>query len=411
MKPYPESLDRSACGISAEAVLSMGVILGSWKVCRPEVRDLFALSLVRRCVSTALQAEGYSFTAEQFSYWLAGAAVLDPGRPRLARPARFVCELVLNALARSRCEEVGRAAERFRLMAVPIADHGEYGDIGQCHEALDAAREIALRSRFAGGRGPSGVAERVAATAKLARAASQLATRLAEDRPFDIGGRRTVVRDEPERAAYWALDLEIEGFFADALPGMPPLPCPGLFDRAWLRPDVDADECDNMAIASFRLGSALGELVALMERAVEIDRACDRTAAGVSLKSRLPQLVGVLSIMERLRSSQIEAALNVTRIGVRSIVASGVELRMVRNRKGRGLNMIEIDMSRREAPPLPSRRDVTQSMERETLATAEVDDALLFAEKVLGRVAGPTVEEEMNSGSDDHWDDDIPAWV
>jgi len=411
LQPPSEILDRSSGGFAPAAALSMGVILGSWKACHPGVRDLFALGLVRKCVSNSLQAEGYSFTVEQFSYWLAGAAVLDPGRPPLARPARLVCELVLNALARSRCEEVARASERFRLMSMPIAEHGEHGDIGQCREALDAAREIALRSRFAGGQGPSGVGERVAAAAKLARAARALATRLAEDRPFELGGRRSLVREEPERAAYWALDLEIEGFFADALPGMPPLPCPGLFDRAWLRTDIDVDAHSDMAMASRRLGSSLGELAALMDRAVESQRACDQAAAAVSSKSRLPQLVGVLSIMERLRSAQIEAVLSATRIGVRSIVESGFDLKVFRHRKGRGLNMIEMDTSRREPPPLPSRRDVTQAIETGSVAIAEVDDALAFADEVLDRIGNPKLGKREETRFEDDWDDDTPAWV
>lgn len=404
-----EGRERLSGGISADAGLALGFIMGSWKAISSGARDLFALGLVRRCVTVALQAEGYSFTADQFSYWLAGAAVLDPSRPPLARPARLVCDLALGILSRSRCEEVVHAAEQFRSMAMPIADQGDHGDIGQCHEAADCADEIALRNRFAGGRGPVGVAERVAAAAKLARAAPALATRLAEDRPFDLQGRWAMVRDEPERAAYWTLDLEIESFFADAIPGMPPLPCPGLFDRAWLRTDREAGS--DISMASIRLAASLGETMTLMDRAIAADRERAQAASEVSAKSRLPQLLGLLAVMEQLRSSQIEAALGVSRIGVRGIVESGIQLGLVRLRKGRGLNMIVPDQARRDNPPFPSRRARSQRSDQETMAVAEVDDALAFADKVLGRFGVKAADEDDDWDVDDDFGDDPPGWV
>lgn len=399
-----DSAKRRPEGVSAEAGLALGFLMGSWKAVGPGVRNLFALGLVRRCVSTALRAEGYNFLPEHFSYWLAGAVVLDAARPPLARPARLVSDLVLSALARSRCEEIVRAAELFGRMAMPIADLGEHGDIGQCHEALDAARAIALRSRFAGGRGPAGVAERLASAAQLARAAPALATRLAADRPFDLQGRWAMVRDEPERAAYWTLDLEVEGYFADAIPGMPPLPCPGLFDRAWLQTDIDGDATSDMSRASTRLTTALGEIMGLMEQAIALDRECSRVVVEVSAKSRLPQVVGLLGIMEQLRSSQIEAALGVTRIGVRGIIENGVQLGAVRQRKSRGLNMIEMDTSRRERLPLPSRRAPAQPTEQESKAIAEVDDALAYADKILSKFADRRDDQTDTSDDFDDWD-------
>ncbi len=407
--------ESSLGGAPTQAGLYLGSIMGSWKACSAGARDLFALGLVRRCVSTALQAEGYSFTPEQLSYWLAGAVVLDPGRPSLARPAHLVCDLVLGALARSRCEEVARAAEQFRLMAMPIVDQGEHGDVGQVHEALDAADEIVLRSRFAGGSGVPGIAERLAATAKLARSSPALATRIAEDRPFDLQGRWAMVRDEPERAAHWTLDLEIEGFFADALPGMPPLPCPGLFDRAWLRTDLDAEHhtTGDMGAAFGRLSAALAGVAALMDHAVALDREVTAARARVSAKSRLPQLVGLLGIMEQLRSSQIEAALAVTRIGVRGIIESGLELGLVRQRKGRGLTLMEPDTSRRDHPPprSPLRRLGSERAKAELTAVDEVDDALAFAEKVLRRSGRATDQDVGDFDREDDADGDLPGWV
>lgn len=404
-----DATKQSHGSASAEMGFAMGSLIGAWKASSPAVRDLFALALVRRCVTVALQGEGYSFTSEQFHYWLAGAAVLDAGRPPLARPARLVCDLVLGVLARSRCEEVARAAAQFEQMAMPIVDQGEYGDIVQCHEALEAAHEIALRSRYAGGPGPSGVVERLASAASLARASSALATRVAEDRPFNLQGRWAMVRDEPERAALWTLDLEVGGLLADALPVMPPLPCPGLFDRAWLR--TDNEPAGDMGLVSVRLASALGEMALLMDKALSADRARGQAANECSAKSRLPQLLGILSVMEQLRSSQIEAALGVTRIGVRGIVDSGTQLGLVRMRKGRGLNMIVLDQARRHNPPLPSRRARSQPTSQEVSAVAEVDDALAFADKVLGRLGGKSSPDGDFGDETADFDDEAPGWA
>lgn len=149
----------------------------------------------------------------------------------------------------------------------------------------------------------------------------------------------------------------------------------------------------------------------LMERAIAMDRERKLAASEVSAKSRLPRLMGLLAVMEQLRSSQIEAALDVSRIGVRGIVESGIQLGLVRLRKGRGLNMIVLDQARRDNPPLPSRRARLQPSDQETLAVAKVDEALAFADKVLSRFGAKSAESDDEWDGDDDFGDDAPGWV
>lgn len=396
-----------------------GRFLGAWRGADRGARELFGLALAQRMVVAALQAEGYAFTPERVAHWLAGAVRLDAEAPPLARPPRLVLDLVLGELAISRCEELAVGARLLTALAMPIADEGDHGVIEDCHAGLQAALAIALRARFSAGPGVVGLAFRIAAARDMARKSEVLATREAGSGAVSIRGRVHMVSRAVERAPNWTLDLAAGPLLAEAIAGMPPLPCPGLFDRAMLRAPLDEDAPAELAeirrsedeehVLWSRVGRVFGDLGRLLDDAIgAYERALD-AASRVSSKSRLSLAVGLLGICPELRSAQLERALGVSRIGMRWIVDAGIEAGWLGVRKKRGLRFVVIDKA--PSPRPVSARGFAACVPE--VRESGIEDALAFADGVLARYggAGAGEDDEGDVDLDVDGDPDVPGWV
>lgn len=418
----PSEGGRKKAGGSLEAAFDFGRLKSGWAAADADQRMLFGFALARRAVMRILEIEGYAFTPEQFSYWLAGAARLDEQPFRFARPARLVLEAVIGELAISRCDEVANGARLLERIAMPIPDEGDYGDIQQCYDALKAATGLLARARFACGDGPAGFVSRVTSACEIARKSAIFATREGEMAVIEVWGNRIVADRPVERAVNWALDLGAGALLAEAIPGLPPLPCPGLFDRSFLTAPLDEDsprqEMAESAEALLgriwaRVAAMARELADLLDVAVGAQRRRVFCSATVSRNSRLPAMVGLLGVAPELRSAQLEKALGVSRIGLRVIEKSGIDEGWLSIHKTLGVKFIGLagsEFRTGPASPAPESSAFYVAPDREQ----DLDDAIAFADGVLGR-RGMDEDEEV-AGTldlDAEYDegDDLPAWV
>ena len=102
-----------------------------------------------------------------------------------------------------------------------------------------------------------------------------------------------------------------------------------------------------------RIANGLSDLVGLMDKALIGAQQIQASTECVSERSRLHRLVQLLLVLPFLRSSQIEAALGVSRIGARSIFSKGQEEDILLIRKMRGLKLGRLNSSGRPALPCP----------------------------------------------------------
>ena len=93
-----------------DALLALGRLDGALAMARSATLRLFALSLLRDTLITALRQEGHRFTDDRFHAWFAGVATLSDEPARTARPPRALCEAMLTELAHSSWNDLSEAA-------------------------------------------------------------------------------------------------------------------------------------------------------------------------------------------------------------------------------------------------------------------------------------------------------------
>jgi hypothetical protein len=283
---------------------------------------IFAGLVIRTTLIRALAQEGHAFTDERFDAWFAGLVPLaDAEATGVTRSAKVIAGVVLAELALSSCGPIADCARLLRPAMMVQRDMAAPDEHEQTHATIADAHALVGQLEVRISPLPFAALERLHALIKSSKrfAPTERATTI-----IQVGHRQLSVERTLDRSPRWALDLvygehlKATGFLAAALP------FPGLI-RLDALPHFDGGVAnDDPAIARIIRASALRDVA--LDHLAYLARARDRTAcideslAGHRASSRAPMLCEVLGGFGAMRSSQIEAVLGKTRLGVRVIL-------------------------------------------------------------------------------------------
>jgi len=333
------TVTHDACAAAeAEAALALGRLDGMLSQSLPATRRIFAGMAVRAALVSALTQEGYAFTEQRFDAWFAGLVPLVDASERRAggaptMPGRLLADAILTELGHSSWKPLADAAHALQpalLASRDFADGYPHGEalvcISEARALVDALgtettplpfkslrrlhAAIAESTRFA-------PAERAPGTITMGTIA--------------MGTIQFAVERPPPPSPRWAIELvygehlHATGLLAAALPW------PGL-----VRLDALGDafgDGDNPGLARIIRARALTDiavdLAVRLRRASQSAKRIAEHLAGLRRSSRAPALAELLTGFGAMRSRQIEAALGVTRLGVRGMLTALHDARLV----------------------------------------------------------------------------------
>ena len=328
------TVTHDACAAAeAEAALALGRLDGMLSQSLPATRRIFAGMAVRAALVSALTQEGYAFTDQRFDAWFAGLVPLvDASERRPGRaptmPARLLADAILAELGHSRWRPLADAAHALRPALLASRDFADGHAQGDAHACISEARALVDALDAETTTLPFASLRRLhAAIAESTRFAP------AERAPGTItmGTIQFAVERPAPPSPRWAIELvygehlHATGLLAAALPW------PGL-----VRLDALGDafgDGDNPGLARIIRARALTDiavdLVVRLRRASESAARIAEHLAGLRRSSRAPALAELLTGFGAMRSRQIEAALGVTRLGVRGMLTALHDARLV----------------------------------------------------------------------------------
>ena len=271
----------------------------------PAAWPIFKRLLIERQLVSAMRCEGYSCCDRSMAIWRAGLGRLDDGAPPGLRAPGSIARFIYEAGDWREAEPGGRWCPP-ALMLKSSTDMNARPSAVEIGEALDCARQIA-----------SSQGGYVADLAECMRKITQITDELRSGPVFSgsdqglvlltVGDRVRVFEGTRVPAPWWVLDLCMGRLIADT-----PLPCPGIGHAVAARRDGALDyACSTFASAVEECAFEALQILRMMAAA-----RLTRNAG-----SRLPDVLGLLAMYRGLRSSQIEAALGITRIGLRKVMA------------------------------------------------------------------------------------------
>ena len=405
------AVTHDACAAAeAEAALALGRLDGMLGQSLLPTRRIFAGMAVRAALVSALAQEGYAFTNQRFDAWFAGLVPLVDASERplggaRLRPARILTDAMLTELGHSSWPALAEAAHSLRpaLLAPRDFDHETaQGDVLACiaeARTLVAAlgtkttplpftalrrlhAAIAESTRFAPTeRAPETITMGTIAMGTVAMVPIQFA-----------------VERRPPPSPRWAIELVYgEHLHATGLLTAA-LPCPGLvrldaLGDAFGNASGDGDEPGAARIIRARaLTDVAVELVVRLRRASESATRIAERLSGLRRSSRAPALAELLTGFGALRSRQIEAALGVTRLGVRGMLTALHDAGLVSRTSVSGSWLT----SSVRSDPTPQRGvDPFESSAFSDEALADYDAAAADLDRLLSRMkVEPDVHED-----------------
>lgn len=393
--------DDACAAAEAEAALALGRLDGMLSVTTPATRRIFANMAVRAALVSALAQEGYAFTEQRFDAWFAGLVPLIDASDR--RPgstptmsARVLADALLAELGHSSWSPLAEAAHALRpalLASRDFADGDAQGDpracISEARALVDALGAETMPLPFASLRRLHAA---IAGSTRFAPA--ERAPETITMGTIAMGTIQFAVERPPPPSPRWAIELvygehlHATGLLAAALPW------PGL-----VRLDALGDafgDGDNPGLARIIRARALNDiavdLVVRLRRASESAKRIAEHLAGLRRSSRAPALAELLTGFGAMRSRQIEAALGVTRLGVRGMLTALHDAGLVTRTSVLGSWLTS---SARLDPGPPARVEPTESPAFSHEALADYDAANANIDRLLARMgADPDVHED-----------------
>ncbi|WP_395398041.1 hypothetical protein WBP07_26290 [Novosphingobium sp. BL-8A] len=367
------------------AVLS-AVLLGRIQVgvtrAPADVLRIFAATLVRESLITALRQEGHEFTEQRFFAWFAGLTTLSDPSQAVLRPPKALCQAILTEFCHSPWPElVGASQDLLRSFLAPA-------DISRGHDHTEAHTIIAEAHSLLAGLPAVDDGLPFRSARMLFAAAAQTARFAREDRSLDLIAGAAIEREFIGNAR-WALDI-LAGQLLAPRHGLPvALPIPGLIALPMSQSDPiepipsEPHVRDDVVFSALHEGfSRLDRWLSEAQLAAEHIRAQlhDRRRGGRSL-----QLAEYLAGFGPMRSRQIEQLLGASRNGVAVIItALETSLLLVSHKSRNATQMYAYTPALAASAPDAAH---TAPFASSASAIAEYDEAMRAIDELLKRAS------------------------
>lgn len=313
----PSPADLEALGTAqAQAAFALGGLDAALTWCPSDIHPILAARLIRETLISALRQEGHLFTDARFHAWFAGLIPLSDEPLQFALAPRALATALLAELTRSRWTPLADAALGLEKACLALRDTDSALAVETARAAIDEAAALVAALE------PAPLP--FSALAALHRAIGRSPRFAPAERATEtitVAARQVVIERPRPPSPRWAIELAFGTHLGAAGTHGAALPLNGLIRLDTVRaPDGDDNPAHDAIVQAEALRDALDHLYSLVAEARDIRKALADRYRAKRANSRVPQLYGLLSGFGPLRSSQIEAVLGVTRLGVRKML-------------------------------------------------------------------------------------------
>lgn len=381
-EPLSQSEIEALCAAQAEAARALGKLDSALFWCPLEAARFIAVRLIRETLVSALRQEGHQFTDTRFHAWFAGLATLSDEALQLALAPRTLVTALLAEMTRSRWAPLAEAALDIESACLAMRDPHREMRHETAHEIVRASLDEAVAVVDALAPAPLPFA----ALAALHRALGQSPRFAPAERATEtiaLDNIQLVVERPRPPSPRWA----VEWAFGEHLRASSAL-CVALPFNALIRLDTidtgenDDNPADTAIVQAEAFRACLDHLNGIFEEAARTHQELTDHYHGKRSNSRAPQLYSLLNAFGPLRSSQIEAALGATRLGVRTMVAALSEAGDISIETVSGVKLYSV--TRYRAPMTPTAM-VDEACSFSSEALAEYDTSLANIDALLAR--------------------------
>lgn len=331
----------------AHAALAWGVLQGRLAHVTPEVAHQFCCGLIRLALIDALAQTGFPGADAWFSSWYCGLEPVPGITAHAAAPASLVAETLLTELSLSAWEPLTAAAAQIRGAARFERDNRrDAPDTAPAGAVEEAARLAAQIEIIPHPDWPLAVLDRLHGAAAGSRYFAPVER---ERQLLDLPSGPAHLEQTMPAMPLWALDLVAGSVIARSNPGTRSLPFPGTVRAEALRPELWPRERGVLVADAAR--NAAQRLTGLLDAAYSTVKDMQEPVSRLRSTSRAPGLYRLLAGFGPLRPIQIEAALDVSKNGVRDLVAALVKAGLAEMISHRHQAVVRATAASRLRPP------------------------------------------------------------
>lgn len=315
--PSPADIE-ALCAARAHAARALGQLDAALAWCPPDLHPIIVARLIRETLISALRQEGHQFTDARFHAWFAGLASLSDEPLQFALAPRALATTLLGEMTRSSWAPLADAALGLEKACLALRDSESALAIEAARAAIDEAAALVAALE------PAPLP--FAALAALHRAIGQSPRFASAERAtgtITLATRQVVIERPRPPSPRWAIECAFGAYLRAVGALGRALPLNGLIRLDTVRV---ADPDDNPMHGAIAQAEALRDVLDHLNRMVdEAARTRKDIADRYSARrtnSRARQLYGLLSGFGPLRSSQIEAVLGASRLGVRTMLTA-----------------------------------------------------------------------------------------
>jgi len=315
--PSPADIE-ALCATQVHAARALGQLDAALTWCPPDIYPILAARLIRETLISALRQEGHAFTDARFHAWFAGLVPLSDEPLQFTLAPRALVTTLLAEMTRSSWAPLADAARGFEKACLALRDLDNHPAVEAALAAIDEAAALVADLE------PAPLP--FAALAALHRAIGQSPRFAPAERAIEtitLGGRQVAIERARPPSPRWAVECAFGTYLRATSTLGAALPLNGLIRLDTVRrADVDDDPAHAAIIQVEALRDALDHLNRMLVEVRDIRRDLADRYSARRANSRARQLYAVLSGFGPLRSSQIEAVLGATRLGVRTMLSA-----------------------------------------------------------------------------------------
>lgn len=312
----PSLANLEALGTAqAQASFALGVLDTALTWCPSDIHTILAARLIRETLISALRQEGHLFTDARFYAWFAGLIPLSDEPLQFALAPRALATTLLAELTRSRWAPLTDAALGLEKACLALRDPDSAATVETAQAAIDEAAALVAALE------PAPLP--FAALAALHRGIGQSPRFAPSERATEtitLANRQIVIERPRPPSPRWAIELAFGAYLHATGAHSAALPLNGLIRLDTLPAANDESPAHAAIVQAEALRDILEHLNGLVVEARDTRQHLADRYRAKRANSRVPQLYGLLAGFGPLRSSQIEAVLGVTRLGVRKML-------------------------------------------------------------------------------------------
>jgi len=315
----PSMADLEALGTAqAQAAFALGGLDAALTWCPSDIHPILAARLIRETLISALRQEGHLFTDARFHAWYAGLIPLSDEPLQFALAPRALATTLLAEMTRSRWVPLIDAALGLEKACLALRDPDSAAAVETARAAIDEAAALITALE------PAPLP--FSALAALHRAIGQSPRFAPAERATEtitLATRQVVIERPRPPSPRWAIECAFGAYLQATGAHSAALPLNGLIRLDTVRAaEVDDNPAHAAIVHAEALRDVLNHLNRLVAEARDTRQHLAERYRAKRTNSRAQQLYGLLSGFGPLRSSQIEAVLGATRLGVRTMLAA-----------------------------------------------------------------------------------------